>query len=133
MLSCYLLTTFNNIDVHNYNFYGISNVIYCIFYLFRYFVIGLIIILISTILHINSNRKKVIIFEIIFLFFLCCFNEYIGLQDKVTFNVWKYFTLVDYSNFSLELLSSVTMILVLEIIFLLIYYFTNKFKKVVIS
>ena len=133
MLASYLLTTFNNVDIHSYNTYAISNITYCVFYLFRYFVIGLLIMLISTMIQINSNEKIVIIFDIIFLFFQYYFNGYITLQDKVTLNVWKYFSPVNYSTFSLEVTSSILMILVLEIIFLLIYYFTNKFKRMVIS
>lgn len=133
MLACYLLTTFNNVDIHSYNTYAISNITYCLFYLFRYFVIGLLIMLISTMIQINSNGKYVIIFEIIFLFLQYYFNGYITLQNKVTLNVWKYFSSVNYSTFSLEVTSSIFMILVLEIIFLLIYYFTNKFKRMVIS
>lgn len=133
MLACYFPTTFSNVDIHSYNTYTISNVIYCVFYLFRYFVIGLLIMLISTMIHISSNEKYVIVFEMIFLFFLYYFNVYITIQDKVILNVWKYFSPVNYSTFSLEVTSSIFMILILEIIFLLIYYLINKLKRMVIS
>ena len=133
MLAWYMLTTFNNIDIHSYNTYAVSNIIYCVFYLFRYYVIGLLIMLISTMIQVNSKEKWAILFDVIFLFFQYYFNAYIILQDKVTLNVWKYFCIVNYSTFSLEVISSIFMILVLEIIILLFYYFTNKLKRMVIS
>ena len=133
MLSCFLLTTFSNFEVYNYGLYTISNVAYCIFYLFRYFVIGLLIILIFTIVHINISQKYVIILQVAYLFLLFYFSVYIMLQDKITLNVFKYFNIVNYSTFSLEVTSSIIMVLVLEIILCIGYFITNKIKRVVVS
>ncbi len=137
LLMCLLLTTFQNIQIYEYqNYfrnYGISNLVFCIFYCIRYILYGLLVIIISTLIYLNFSQKITIVAEGIFLVLMYYFGGIISLRYTFSILVWTYYTHTVYDTFSLEVTSSVFMLLLLEIVTVVLYKISSKNRRIAIS
>ena len=131
MLILLLLTTISNTSIHSYQNYNINNFIYLLFYMFRYIIYGLLITLISSLIYVNTSDKVTICFQ---LFFLSMFlqNNIINIYSKnnITLLIWSYFSSTTFSTFNLEILSSILVLLFLELVYFFLFYISGKSKKV---
>ena len=128
-----LLTTFNDLSIHAYQNYEISNLVFLLFYILRYAIYGTLITIISTLIFINTNSKITIVINGLFLLLLFYFGGIIAYQTNVSLSIWSYFTITLYSTFSLEVFSSVCTLLLLEIIIGILYILTIKNRKLAIT
>ena len=137
LFTCLFLTTFNNVEIYNYqNYfvnYGINNLTFCCFYCIRYILFGLLITIISSLIYINAGQKTAIVINIIFLILMFYLGGTMTLYDSFSLLIWSYFTSTMYTTFSLELSSSVFMVLILEIIILSLYHISKNNKRIEIS
>lgn len=127
------LSKFNNNGIHMYNTYTVSNLSYTIFYLLRYYIIGLFITLISSLIYINFNEKATILLNIIFLTGFIAINQLVISKNVFSLSIWTYFVNKQYSSFTTELNYTILFILILEIITIILYRITIKNRKVAIS
>lgn len=131
---CLLFSTFHNVTISAYQNYNITNLAYSFFYLIRYIILGLLLTIISTLIYTNASDKVVLIIQSIFLLLFLYLDNF-QLEARTTFSlsIWSYFRNVIYETFSLEVASSILMIMILEIIIMLLYRVSLKNKKVAIS
>lgn len=129
ILMCLFLINMTNFDIENYASYGTSNLIYVIFYLFRYIIFGILLTIIFSLIYINTNTKITLMFGGGFLLLMFYFGNIIQIRDSFSLSIWSYYTKTLYSTFGLEISSSVFMILLLEIIIAVLYFFSNKNKR----
>ena len=130
----FLLTTFNDLNISIYQNYAISNFTYSFFYLIRYILLGMLLTLIFSLIYINTNDKIILTLQSLFLILIMYFDKF-KLEPRTTFSlsIWSYFRNVIYETFSLEVTSSIFMVLILEIIIILLYQLSLKNKKVEIT
>ena len=137
MLMCLLLTTVTNIQTHIYQStfgsYEINNLTYCIFYFIRYILLGLLVTIISTLIYVNFSQMITIVANAIFLVFMYHFGSSMSLQNTFSLLLGAYFAPTMYSTFSLEVSSSVFMLLLLEIVVMVIYKLSLKNKRIEIA
>lgn len=137
ILMCLLLTTFKNTQIYPYETYfgsyGISNLTFCIFYCIRYILFGLLITMVSTFVYLNFTPKITIVFEGIFLVLMYYFSAIVSLRYTFSLLVWTYYTQTIYDTFSLEVASSVFMLLLLEVIVIVIYKLSLKNRRIEIT
>lgn len=134
MMTILLLTSFNNISIYNYENYSISNAFYCIFYMFRYIIYGLLITISFTLININTNDRILIFIQLVFLAMF--FNGNImNMVEKreISLYIWTYLSTTTFITFGLEVVGSILILLILEVIFLLMYYISCKNKRMEIS
>ena len=126
-----LLTTISNTSIHNYQNYNVSNFVYLLFYMFRYIIYGLLIMLISSLIYVNTNDKITLCFQLLFLSMFLQ-NNIINIYGKnnITLLIWSYFSGTTFSTFNLEILSSILVLLLLEFIYFFLFYISEKIKKV---
>lgn len=130
----FLLTNFNNLDIYAYQNYTISNLTYCCFYLIRYIIYGLTIMLISSLIYINTNDKITIGIEAIFLFLFHGLSSFNSMDIKrVSLSLWSFFMTKIYESFTYEIVSSLLMLIILEIIIMILYRVAIKNKRVIIT
>lgn len=134
MMVIFWLTTFHQLSIEPYMNYSISNIVYVIFYMVRYTIFSLMIILISTLGFVWLKDKILIVLQAGFLalLFIGSYSD-ATIHEHISLSIWNYFQGISYSSFSLEVTSSIAMLLVLEIILLVFYSFCIKSKRVVIA
>jgi hypothetical protein len=133
MATLILLTTINNISIYDYQNYSISNLVYAIYYMFRYVIYGLVITTIFTLIYIATNDKISIIIEVLFLsMFLKSNMISLYAKDGISLFIWTYFSATTFNTFSLDVLSSIIVLLILEIFCFILFKIINN-KKVEIS
>ena len=100
-----LLTTFNDLSIHAYQNYEISNLVFLLFYILRYAIYGTLITIISTLIFINTNSKITIVINGLFLLLLFYFWWNYSLSNKCFSIYMVIFHNTLYSTFSLEVFS----------------------------
>ena len=127
-----ILLKYGMFEIHLYEDYSVSNLVYLLFYLGRYLIFSLIISLISSLIFINFKSKVTMLFNSIFMTgFLLGFA---GNINKIFYFLpWSYFNYSIYDTFSLEICLSIGFGLVLEIIVYLLYKYTLKNKRMEIT
>lgn len=125
------MTTISNTSILNYQNYNVSNFVYLLFYMFRYIIYGLLIMLISSLIYVNTNDKITLCFQLLFLSMFLQ-NNIINIYSKnnITLLIWSYFSGTTFSTFNLEILSSILVLLLLEFIYFFLFYISEKIKKV---
>lgn len=129
ILMCLFLTTFKDLSIHNYYNYSISNFVYCIFYLIRYILYGIVITIIFSLIYINTNLRITLIFSGLFLICMLCFGKVVVGRNNVSFLIWSFFSITVYSSFNLEIISFLIMLLLLEVIAYFLYIFSINNRK----
>lgn len=129
-LNLYKMGTF---QLHGFYNYSINNVIYCIFYLCRYYVLAMLYSFISSILFLNFKNKGSLLFAIVFQMLLL-----IGVYDgsyrsSISFNLSDYFSITLYSDFLIEFEGTCIYIIFIIVMVLLSAMLTLKRKKMIIS
>ena len=134
IFACLLLTTFKDLSISFYQNYTINNFIYSCFYLMRYIVFGLLLTIIFSLIYVNTNDKFVLILQSFFLLLFLYFDNF-QLEARTAFSlsIWSYFRNVIYESFSLEVLSSIFMMIILEVIIMFLYKLSLKNQKVMIT
>lgn len=119
----------SNIQITPFQNYDISNLIYLLFYLFRYTIYGLLIMMMTTIIYINFKEKITLITSSIFLlgFLEVKFAATIG--NSLILKPWTYFSSVMYSSFFSEVKFSLLYLLLLIFIVVILYVITLKNKR----
>lgn len=129
ILMSLFLTTLSNFKIETYQFYGISNFTYLLFYYFRYIIYGLLLTIISSLIYINTNTKITLLFNGTFLLLMHYLGNIVSLRTSFSLSIWSYFTMTAYETFSMEVSSSVLMALILEIIVLGASHLSSKNKR----
>lgn len=122
-----------NIEIHNYLNYSINNFIYLIYYLIRYILLSLFVSVISALIYLNYKTIITMLFNFIFLIGFIAFATNLNPKENININIWKFFSAETFGNFTLDITSTLALIIVMQIIIIFIYNFTIKNKKLVIS
>ncbi len=125
---CLNFQLLNNFSIKQYGYYGISNLLYVLFYLIRFFIILILLSLIIGLIHHRFSYKGSVS---IILIILAGFYLFDMSSDVVSFQplLWKYFMLLDYGSFAIEICYSVLYILILEITCYILYKFITSRRK----
>lgn len=126
------LIKFENAQIHVYAIYTFSNLFYVIYYLARYMIILLLLGVISSLLYLNFGKTVPFLLNIVF---------WIGMPlqgmiepiSHISFVIWKFFNATTFSSFSLDICSSIGIIVLLEIIVLGLEFCTKKNRKLEIA
>ena len=124
-----LITTLSSFKIETFQFYGISNLTYLLFYVIRYAIYGLLITIISSLIYINTNTKVTLIINSLFLLLMYYFGGMVSFRTGFSILIWSYFTTTVYSSFSIDVASSVFMLLILEIIVLMVSHLSYKNRR----
>ena len=113
------------IEVSSYGEYGVTNVLYLLYYFIRYLLLALILSVLNIFLYQKFGGKFVLILNILFVFgfFLPLGSFY--------FLPWIYFTYPTTSTFSIEFLNSLLFIfgvLILLVLFYKLLFIKPKYK-----
>lgn len=130
LLMCLFLTTFHNIEISPYKTYSITNLSYCLFHFLRYFLYGMLLIVISSLLYVNTNTKIVIGYAALILAFIFVNNVSISFVNIAPYFATSYFSQVNFPSFSIEVIWSLGILIALEVIVLLLYRITIKNKRI---
>lgn len=132
-----LLTKAGNLEIYPYqnfyNIYEVNNLVYCLFYFVRYIILGLLIMIISTLIYLNTNGRTVLLFNGFFLLLQFYFNDIVLVNPNFTINLFLYFSASSFNSFMIEVSSSLLMIIVLEIIIMLFKFITRENRWVDVS
>lgn len=131
--SLFLIFRLNQFEIHNYANYNISNFIYLIYYLLRYIILAILINVIFTYVYINFKDIVTISINTIFLIFFLIKPISIEPLNNLNIVIWDFFTSTTFANFSLDLLSFLTLLIIIELIIIIIHNLTLLNKKVEIS
>lgn len=122
-----------NFDIHPfYHFYGqysVSNFIYCLFYLLRFFLFGGCLISITTFIYILWKDIVTVLWNILFLVCILFFAK-ATFQTSLILNPWMFFTSTVFESFFLEVFSSVVFLIIITIISFLLYKIAVHSKRV---
>lgn len=118
----------NNFAVKQYQYYGISNIIYILFYLIKYFIILILLSIIVGLIHHRFSYKGSVPLILIVLsgFYL------VEMQSGVvSFQplLWNYFMLLNYGSFTMEICYSALYILILDLVCYLLYKYITMGRK----
>lgn len=128
MLIVFLLTTIHNTSVDNYLNYNINTCVYLMFYMFRYIIYGLLVMMIFTLVYVNTNKKISIGLKFLFLLMFMQCPVYYS-RSNISLLIWFYFNATTFSTFSMDVLGSILVLLILEVIFLLLLKLSKKSKR----
>lgn len=131
--SLLILLKMNQFEIHNYANYEISNLFYVIYYLLRYFIIIILINIISTYVYINFKKIITIVINVVFNVGFFIRTMTLVPNNNINIIIWDFFTSLSFSNFSLDILSSISLIIILEIIIIILHKITFINKQVVIT
>ncbi len=127
VISFCLLLKGSNLNNLNYLNYSVDNNTYMIFYIIRYFLILTLISLLNVILY-QKIQWKILFFNLVFImgFILYPSNNYI--KNAINIIPWNYFSNVNYSTFSKEIISTLLFLFILYflVIFCLNYIYRRK-------
>ncbi|MBS7020853.1 MAG: hypothetical protein KH135_03150 [Firmicutes bacterium] len=99
------MTNYGYFRIHDWNQYGINNLIYVLFYMIRYFIYGILFCLMIALLYRPYHQKSVMLSFVLFLSgFLFCSNTKAEVSTMLL--PWNYYHMVCYDSFQVELLSS---------------------------
>lgn len=122
-----------NFNIYNYQNYGISNFIYTIFYMGRYIVLSILIMLISASIYIILKEKITMITSAIFMAGFMLPLQSTSLGSSFTIIPWNYFLSLSYSSFMTEVIFSILFMFILGLIVYIMYKISLKSKKMVIT
>lgn len=123
----------NQFEIHNYANYNVSNLAYLIYYLLRYIVLAILINVIFTYIYINFKNIVTISINVIFLIFFLIRSVSIEPINNLNIIIWDFFSSSHFSNFSLDLLSFLILLIIIELIIVIIHKVTLINKKVEIT
>ena len=121
------------IQIHNYQNYNVTNLIYVIFYLFRYIFIAIGLTMFSALLFLNFKWKITLVIDGIFLAMFLLIPIDMEIKNHFSLSIWSYFTNTMYSTFLTEISFSLLFLCILEGFVLLLFHFTYRNKRMVIS
>ncbi|MDD3341770.1 MAG: hypothetical protein PHN72_06260 [Bacilli bacterium] len=127
------LIKFGNFEIHNYSNYSINNFIYVIYYLIRYFLITILLNVITTYLYLNFKMIATIGFNVLFLIGFMMVPISADPINNISLIIWFFLSPIVFSNFSLDVTSFITFLIIVEIIIIIIHKITLKNKNVVIT
>lgn len=119
----------NNIHITAFQTYDINNLIYLLFYLFRYVIYGLLIMMVTTLIYINLKEKITLIASSIFLLGFLDVKFSSTVVKSLILKPWSYFSNVIYSSFFSEVKFSLLYFLILLLIMIVFYILTKKNKR----
>ena len=128
-----LLFKVNNIEIHNYMNYSMNNFVYLIYYLIRYILLALLISIVSALIYLNYKTLITMLFNFIFLLGFMVFPAKLIPKENIDINIWSFFSSETFENFTLDIASTLALIIFIQIIIILVYNLTIKNKKMVIS
>lgn len=130
IISFCLLLKGRNLSDTPYLHYSISNNLYMLFYIIRYFLILSLISLLNVILY-QKIKWKVLCINLVFIIGLLIYPNNGDTKGIINVIPWNYFSSVSYSTFSSELVSTLLFLIILEvlIIFCLNYLYRRKKLK----
>lgn len=114
---------------HVYGQYSVSNFIYCLFYMLHFFLFGECFIFITTFIYILWKDIVTVLWNILFLICILFFAK-MTIQTSLVLNSWMFFTTTFFESFSLEVFSSVMLLIILVIMSFLLYKITVHSKRV---
>lgn len=130
----FILLTGSSINVIKYDTYNINNLLYTCFYLFRYFLLGLLISIIMALIYTAVNEKISIIIQTFFLAFFFLYDSIINMKASSykmsSLFIWSYFTKTDYPSFKTEVMVSCFLIMFLLVIIICFYMALSKKKGI---
>lgn len=128
---------YNNLEIGNYYYYNISNIIYFIFFIFRKIVF--INLLVVIFIYIRKLFGKIIMNIALFTLIARIISHFyqsdtlIASFKNIHLFIGYYFGLFPYSSFSLEIACSLFIGILLTIFAFILYRFIIKFDKQVLS
>ena len=123
---------FGQLNIYKFMNYNVTNLTYMIFYMVRFIVISMIICSLSALIFINFKERIMIMFNFVFM---AGFMVNFAYDANKTFSIlpWHYYEIMRYPSFMTEISYSLLFIFILEVIYAIIYNFTIKNKRLVIS
>lgn len=138
LVTCYLIIYFMLLNFSQLGFYQVKEVfhyeinsgIYSIFYMIRYYIFALVLMIINTILYSKLREKKIMIIDIFFIIMFGIASVYnIEVTSKFAIFPWNYYRLVNYGSFSVEVMYSLLYLVILELVVYLLYWMSLKKKQ----
>ncbi len=139
LMICFLLIYFIFLFFTNFGYfqgsevfnYGITSHVYVVFYLIRYFCFSCFLSLFIICFYVFLGEKKTILFSLVFFigYIITLFLDVNLLDNSFKILPYSYYTLYDYSTFSLEIVYSILYLLLLELFFYILIYIFLRRKK----
>lgn len=138
LVTCYLLIYFMLLNFSQLGFYQVKEVfhyeinsgIYSIFYIIRYYIFALVLMIMNTILYSTLREKKIMIIDILFIVMFGLASVYsMEVTAKFAIFPWNYYSLVNYGSFSIEIMYSLLYLVILELGVCFLYWMTLKRKQ----
>lgn len=129
----FLLLLKNDFSVHSYMSYNISNLIYLIYYIIYYIILLIGVTILSGFVYMNFKTTITFCFDGMFLFGFMLGNVKLYSKDYYDFIFWNHFSPEVFSTLSLDITSIIGVILLVQIMIMVGYYFTLKNQRMVIT
>lgn len=131
-LSINLFIPSKNFMIADYEFYGISNMQYFPFFLFRYVSISLLLSVIFALLYLNFKKKSIWMILLVIAGFLV-FPIQFSVHSTFSLFLWTYFCPIAYESFYREVLYSILYLLVLLAITFGLGFYSCRNKRMDIA
>lgn len=135
LIICFLLIYFILLNFSQLGFYQVKEVfhyevnsgVYSIFYLARYYIFALLLMIINTILYSKLKEKKIMLLDLFFIIMFGLASTY-NLESTTRFALlpWNYYSLVNYGSFSMELMYSLLYLVILAVVVGFTYWLSLK-------
>jgi len=126
-------TKFGFFEIKKYYNYGVSNLIYVIFYILKYISFAVLLNIISTLVFVNFKNRLTLALDGIFVLGFMITGADGTIRNKFSLNLWEYFGGINFYSFMNEICYSILYIFLLEIIIYIIYNYTIKNRRLMIG
>lgn len=117
-------TKLGELKIQKYSNYGINNLIYSIFFIFRYYTYAIFFSIINTLFYEYLKEKKTLIIDFIFIIFFA-FNLP-SEKSSLSLLPWTYFKLKTYPSFKTELIISILFLIIMLIFIIILFKIVRK-------